>query len=285
MRAISFFQHLPKWLKYGLIFSITAHIVIFGSWIYFSTKDYRPSLMEIKSVDAEFLGQLDFETDNIAEETSTLGDGDGGVAREFETEAEQTVEQITGDEQAPTENVSENASNFTQTEETTAPPAQSNNVSSETSDAEDSVTQEAVAANEYDRKIPLSDIKTPDRPSALRTIAKREEAGTNRGGGKVISATLGQAIAQRIARCFRPPVGQPSQRIGAIPLYITFSQDGYVTDATLKQDYRPGSNAEAAFAEAALQAAKHPNCQPFPTPDGGFDDGQRILFNFHPPRR
>ncbi len=285
MRGLNFFQNLPKWLKYGLIFSIAAHVIIFGNWIYFSSKGYRPVALDIKSVDAEFLGEIDFETDNIADETSTLGDGDGGVAREFENEAEETVEQITSDERAPVENVSDDASNFTQTEESTAPPAQSNNVSSETSSAEDSVDQEAVAANEYDRNIPLSDIKTPDRPAALRTIAAREEEGTSRQGGKTISATLGQAIAQRVARCFRPPVGNPNQQIGAIPLNITFSQDGYIIDAALKSGYRPSSNAESAFANAALQAAKHPNCQPFPTPQGGFDEGQQILLNFHPPRR
>lgn len=285
MRIWSFFQRQPKWLRYGIIFSIAAHSFIFGNWIYFSSRGYNYSPYEIKSVDAEFLGEIDFEIDDISNETSTLGDGETGVAREFENEAEETVEQITGVDRAPTENVSEDASNFTQTEENIAPPVQSNNVSSETSNAEDSVTQEAVAANEYTRDIPLSDVKTPDRPAALRTIAKREEAGTSRSGGKKITATLGQAIAQRIARCFRPPVGSPNQRVGAIPLYITFSQDGYVLEAILKKDYRPSSSAEGAFAEASLQAARHPNCQPFPTPEGGFDEGQQILFNFHPPTR
>ncbi len=264
MRIFEIFERIPIWLRYGLIFSFTVHIIFFSSWGYFGGRGLKDRTIEIKSVNAEFLGMVDYTTDNITDENTTLGDGDGGIAREFENQGEQTVEEIVNEERAPTENVTDNS--VSSTNAAVAPPVQN-------------ATEQAEEPEEtYQRPIEITDIKTPHRPGHLKTLANREEEGTDVAGGAEISSTLEAQMMRGLGQCFNVPPGD--MNVYSAPITITVSASGEIISSEFAEGYNP-VGPERAFANAARRAGLMNACKQLPVPQGGkYTEGQKITLKF-----
>lgn len=235
-----------------------------------------------------------------------------------ENEAEQRVEENISNERAPTENVDDRGSNFTQAESgfdlsqavnelTTGEDVvveQPQNEPLKPAEPEDKPQDEASSLR---FPIPATEVPgPPNKPSDLKNLANRMEAAprpqsqNNTDGNKPGSpgeagdslddilgnATSGgnqlqirDAVIKQLGRCYNPPI-VPTDKKYRIPVVVTLSASGQITKAEFEAGYSPQDGYERAKADAALRAAQNPNCQNIGGASGIVGEGTQITIPF-----
>ncbi|MFV0432154.1 MAG: hypothetical protein ACK5MJ_08290 [Alphaproteobacteria bacterium] len=236
------------------------------------------------------------------------------ITKATEKEAEKVVEENIGDERAPTENVDDAGSNFTQGETTDQLAEEVMKITEEEvdkpkEDKEEPPKEEEKPKSEYKWDVPISDIVIKNRPSDLKNLANREEAApqaqsqgenqTSDNAGDMgenlddilgqelanstsgeATATLISAIKGQLGACYAPPISYPTGRDYTILIRAVFSANGRIISSQYAPGYNPLDDIERARADAALRATRDSNCNQINLPNGQIEEGYTIDLPF-----
>lgn len=330
-------------LKKAFVFAVLTHIAFMLFWggsTYLSMGLGWGRKVEVNSNPVDFIAiDDDF---SIGDETAIQSQGDEGgitdtpteedipeqvepepepITKPAENEAEKVIEENEGEDRAPTENVENRGTNFTQTESGNDTAANANDSlgvdemlieeqPSQEKTKEEPKEEPIDPASRLRFPIPATDVATPpNRPSDLKNIANKLDSapkpqaqgnqeragqegtpgaegdsledilGNATSGGNTLKAS--DAIAKQVGErgCYNPPI-IPTQKTYRIPVVVTLSSSGQITDASFKAGYSPQDDYEDKRAQAALRAVQDPRCNTIEALSGQVEEGRKETIIF-----